>query len=174
MSSTQGFPKDRVTSVWSPHFGRNSLLYDLIPASSQVIYHTQGFFQKSLAKCRYSIHPWDRCVVLSLPHSSPMLQAYTHLLYTFSLEQKASRDEVVAKLDDAITAVRKAFPWMGAGVINESKTAESSGFYRVIPCRTPEKALIVRDLSNSFPRYEEIRAMKAPMSVLERCFTGRE
>lgn len=96
----------------------------------------------------------------------PMLQGYTHLLYTFSTPDGVSQNEVCAKLERAIVEIREQVPWMGGRVINYGKTNKCSGTYRVVSCPPPKRSIEVRDLSREAASYADIKARKAPMSML--------
>lgn len=109
----------------------------------------------------------DLCQYQDVLGQLPMLQGYTHLLYTFSLKRDVLRDEVAAALENAINSIRTAFPWIAARVVNRGKTIGNSGLYRLVSCPPPDELLSVKDLSNTLPPYVEIKAMKAPMSAFD-------
>lgn len=96
----------------------------------------------------------------------PLLQSYTQGIYFFPQRPEVTRDEIVSSLENAITKVRKAIPWMGARVVNEGKGPGSSGHYRAVPCPAPQLPLFVLDVSEEFPEYSVFQQHKASLSLL--------
>ena len=56
----------------------------------------------------------------------PMLQSYTHLLYTFSYPDHVPREDITTQLARAVTEIREQVPWMGGKVVNYGKTEKCS------------------------------------------------
>lgn len=97
----------------------------------------------------------------------PMLQAYSHIIFTFPMPDGITQDQIIHDLEAAMIKVKTKLPWMAAQVVNVGKRSGSSGIYKLAPCPPPEQHVDVKDVSDAFPPYVEVKELKAPMHMLD-------
>ena len=103
------------------------------------------------------------------------LKTYTHLLLGFPISNETDRDSIVKALEDAALALTATFPWLAAKVMHEGRTAENSGVFRLKPCpdfAPPNSVVIIQDRSDVCLPYDQIRAAKGPVSMLDGKLLG--
>ncbi|KAH8689528.1 trichothecene biosynthesis acetyltransferase [Talaromyces proteolyticus] len=100
----------------------------------------------------------------------PMLQAYSHIILTFSMPQNVSQEEIIKDIENAMRKVEEKVPWMAAQIVNVGKAPGYSGVNKYAPCPPAERPVVVKDVSDAFPTYAEVKRLKAPINMLDSAF----
>ncbi|KAI4180365.1 MAG: hypothetical protein L6R41_007280 [Letrouitia leprolyta] len=112
----------------------------------------------------------EDAIALSVLDQLPFMRTYTQMLLCFPLGPQADRSAITGVLRRAGTALTKAIPILAGQAVNrkdDSSDVRSSGVFQVIPYNDPTGSPVQSKVLDTFVSYEELRAAKAPASMLD-------